>query len=181
MRSVAACRQVARALGGTGIGIIIGFLKGTVTTDRDGARRRFAESLADLVPEAAAHGVPLVVEATNRYESAVANALADTAALLPEGDARGRWAQLLPDTFHMNIEESDMPGALERHAALFTSVHLSDNNRLFPGRGAIDFGRVIGTLRRIGWQGYLAIEGNVTGPLAEDARAAAEALAPHLA
>jgi len=179
-RSVDACREVVRALGGTGIGIIIGFLKGGLTTDHDEARRRFAQSLADLVPDAAAHGVPLVVEATNRYESSVANALDDTVALLPEGDARGRWAQILPDTFHMNIEESDMAGALERHATLFSSVHLSDNNRLFPGRGAIDFGRVIGTLRRIGWQGYLAIEGNVTGALAVDARATVEALAPHL-
>ena len=180
LRSVAACRQVARALGGTGIGIIIGFLKGPTSADRDGARRRFAESLADLVPDAAAYGVPLVVEATNRYESSVANALDDAAALLPATDARGRWAQLLPDTFHMNIEEADPTGALERHAALYSSVHLSDNNRLFPGRGAIDFARIIGTLRRIGWKGFLAIEGNVTGGLAADARAAVDALAPHL-
>jgi sugar phosphate isomerase/epimerase len=64
---------------------------------------------------------------------------------------------------------------------LFTSVHLSDNNRLFPGRGAMDFGGVIGTLRRIDWQGYLAIEGNVTGALAEDTMAAVDALAPYLA
>ncbi len=180
LRSVAACRQVVRALGGTGIGIIIGFLKGPVATDRDGARHRFAQSLADLVPDAVAHGVPLVVEATNRYESSVANALDDTAALLPDTGARGRWAQILPDTFHMNIEEADMAGALARHAALFSSVHLSDNNRLFPGRGAIDFGRVVGTLRRIGWKGFLAIEGNVTDGLAADVRAAIEALTPHL-
>jgi D-psicose/D-tagatose/L-ribulose 3-epimerase len=180
LHSVAACRQVVRALGGTGIGIIIGFLKGPVATDRDGARRRFAGSLAELVPDAAAHGVPLVVEATNRYESSVANALDDTAALLPDGDARGRWAQILPDTFHMNIEEADMAGALARHAGRFSSVHLSDNNRLFPGRGAIDFGRVIGTLRRIGWKGFLAMEGNVAEDLAADTRASVEALAPHL-
>jgi sugar phosphate isomerase/epimerase len=135
----------------------------------------------ELVPDAAAHGVPLVVEATNRYQSTVANALDDTAALLPAADARGRWAQILPDTFHMNIEEADMAGALARHAGLFSSVHLSDNNRLFPGRGAIDFGRVIGTLRRIGWKGFLAMEGNVAEGLAADTRAAVEALAPHLA
>jgi len=133
------------------------------------------------VPDATAHGVKLVLEATNRYESSVANALDDTAALLPAGDARGRWAEILPDTFHMNIEESDMTGALVRHAALFSSVHLSDNNRLYPGRGAIDFGKVIGTLRRIGWKGFLAIEGNLVESLAVDTRAAVEALAPHLA
>ncbi len=180
LRSVAACRQLMRSLGGTGIGIIIGFLKGPVASDRDGARRRFAGSLADLAPDAVAHGAPLVVEATNRYESSVANALDDTVALLPDPGARGRGVEILPDTFHMNIEEADMAGALVRHAGRFSSVHLSDNNRLFPGRGSIDFGRVIGTLRRIGWKGFLAIEGNVTESLAADARAAVEALAPHL-
>jgi sugar phosphate isomerase/epimerase len=181
LRSVAACRQMVRSLGGTRIGIILGFFKGPVSADRDGARSRFAQSLADLVPDAAAAGIPLVGEATNRYESSVANALDDTAVLLPRSDARGRWAQILPDTFHMNIEERDMPSALERHAALFSSIHLSDNNRLFPGRGAIPFGPIIGTLRRIGWKGFLAIEGNTVDGLVPDARAAVEALAPHLA
>jgi len=179
-RSVDACRQVARSLGGTGIGIIVGFLKGGVATDRDGARRRFAQSVAELVPDMAAHAVPLVVEATNRYESSVANSLDDAAALLPEGPARGRWAQILPDTFHMNIEERDQLGALERHARLFSSIHLSDNNRFFPGRGAIAFAPIIAALRRIGWTGFLAIEGNIADGLLADARAAIEALTPHL-
>jgi len=180
LRSIDACRQVARSLGGTGSGSIIGFLTGGGATDRDGARRRVAQSSADLVPDAAAHAVPLVVEATNRYESSVANALDDTAALLPEGAARGRWAQILPDTFHMNIEERDPLGALERHARLFSSIHLSDNNRFFPGRGAISFAPIIATLRRIGWKGFLAIEGATVDGLLADARAAVDALAPHL-
>jgi D-psicose/D-tagatose/L-ribulose 3-epimerase len=180
LRSIAAGRQMLRALAGTRIGIIVGFLKGPVSTDREGSRRRFAQSIADLAPDAAAHGVPLVVEATNRYESSVANSLDDAVALLPASQARGRWVQILPDTFHMNIEERDTPGALVQHAALFSSLHLSDNNRLFPGRGAISFGPIIGTLRRIGWKGFLAIEGNTVEGLLADARAAVEALATHL-
>jgi sugar phosphate isomerase/epimerase len=180
-RSVDACRRMIWHLAGTGAGLIIGFLKGPAAADRTAARARFAASIAELAADAADGGVPLVVEATNRYESAVANALDDTAALLPPGDARGRWVQVLPDTFHMNIEEADAPAALAKHAALYASVHLSDNNRLFPGRGAIDFGRVIGTLRGIGWRGWLAIEGTVTGDLVADTRAAVGALAPHLA
>ncbi len=179
-RSVAACRRMVHALAGTGIGIILGFFKGPVAADRDGARSRFALSLAELVPDAAEDRVPLVVEATNRYESSVANSLDDTAALLPASHTRGGWVQILPDTFHMNIEERDTPGALVRHAALFSSIHLSDNNRLFPGFGAISFGSIIGTLRRIGWKGFLAIEGNTVDGLLADARAAVKALTPYL-
>lgn len=178
-RSVQACRKMAQALDGTGIGIIIGFLKGGPAADREAARSFFARSLAKLVPDAERHGVPLVVEATNRYESAVANSLDDAASLLPDSPkVRGRWAQILPDTFHMNIEESDMGGALRRHAALYSSVHLSDNNRFFPGRGAIAFGPIVELLRGIGWKGFFAIEGNVKESLLADARASVEFLAP---
>jgi 5-keto-L-gluconate epimerase len=180
-RSVAACRMMVAALAGTGVGIIFGFMKGAAVADREGARSRFSRSLAELAPEAERHEVPLVVEATNRYESSVANSLDDAAALLPDSAARGRWVQILPDTFHMNIEERDALGALARHAQSFSSIHLSDNNRLFPGRGAISFGPIVGHLRRIGWKGFCAIEGNTVDGLLADARAAVEALAPHFA
>jgi D-psicose/D-tagatose/L-ribulose 3-epimerase len=180
-KSVLACRRIVGILGGTGIGIIIGFLKGPVAADRDGAREKFARSLAELAPDAAEHGIPLVVEATNRYESSAANSLDDAVSLLPPlPQLRGRWIQILPDTFHMNIEESDMQDALRRHAALFSSVHLSDNNRFFPGRGAIAFGPIVGLLRRIGWKGFLAFEGNAKEGLVADTRAAVEVLAPFL-
>jgi D-psicose/D-tagatose/L-ribulose 3-epimerase len=180
-RSVAACRGMVAALAGTGVGIILGFMKGPAVPDREGARSRFSRSLAAIAPDAARHEVPLVVEATNRYESSVANSLDDAAALLPASAAQGRWLQILPDTFHMNIEERDGLGALARHARLFSSIHLSDNNRLFPGRGAIAFGPVIAHLRRIGWNGFCASEGHTVDGLLADARAAVEALAPHLA
>jgi sugar phosphate isomerase/epimerase len=37
-------------------------------------------------------------------------------------------------------------------------VHLGDNNRLPPGEGMIDFGRVVGILRGIGYAGFLSAE-----------------------
>jgi len=180
-RSVLTCRRMVQALRGTGIGIIIGFLKGPTASDREAARGRFARSLAELAPDAADMKIPLVVEATNRYESAVANSLDDAVSLLPPSPAiKGRWVQILPDTFHMNIEESDMAAPLRRHAALYSSVHLSDNNRFFPGYGAIPFSTVIDTLNGIGWKGFFAIEGNIKEGLVADAREAVGVLAPLL-
>jgi sugar phosphate isomerase/epimerase len=163
---------------GTRTGVILGFLKGGVAPDAAQARERFAASLRQIIPHAEQMSVAVLVEATNRYESSVANSLADTEQLL-SGFGSGS-AQMLPDTFHMNIEESDMLESLRAHRDRFSSLHLSDNNRFFPGFGAIDFGRLIGFLKSIGYQGRLAIEGNVRDSVESDLRASVELLTPFL-
>jgi D-psicose/D-tagatose/L-ribulose 3-epimerase len=158
------------------VGLIIGFLKGGVAPDPLPARARFRRSLEEIIPHAERKSVPVLVEATNRYESSVANSLVDTAALL-----RGfppAWAQMLPDTFHMNIEEADMEEALRGANGLFTSLHLSENNRFLPGFGAIDFEELFGFLEGIGYKGRLAMEGNIRGTVEADLRAAVARVGP---
>jgi sugar phosphate isomerase/epimerase len=71
--------------------------------------------------------------------------------------------------------------SLTRHRARFISLHLSDNNRRFPGFGSIDFRRVIQQLRDIGYTGRLAIEGNPGGDVVKDVRQSMLRLAPLLA
>jgi len=80
----------------------------------------------------------------------------------------------------MNIEEANLEQALTAHRDCFSSFHLSDNTRHFPGLGAIDFSRVLEMLERIGYQGKLAIEGNVRRSFVEDAELSMQLLAPLL-
>ena len=108
----------------------------------------------------------------------MANTVEEAAGFLRDYSAR--CAQILPDTFHMNIEEADMFESLRRHRDRFTSLHLSDNNRLFPGFGAIDFERIIRFLKEIDYRGRLAIEGNVRKDIECDLRTSATLLAPLL-
>ncbi len=177
-RSVARCREMIDWVAGSEAGVIVGFLKGGPAADVDEARRRFSRSIAEIIPHAEARSVAVLIEATNRYESAIANTLAQAAGFL-DGYGAGS-AQILPDTFHMNIEESDMYGALRAHLDRVSSIHLSDNNRLFPGFGAIDFGRFAGFLEAEGYRGRLAIEGNVRTDTQNDIRASMGRLAPLL-
>ena len=90
------------------------------------------------------------------------------------------WLRILPDTFHMNIEEQSTPGSLARFAGLYESVHISDNNRLFPGLGGIDFGGILRFLRDAAYQGGIAIEGNIRDSFEEDLRASMSLLSPTL-
>ena len=178
-RAVAKCCEMIEWIRHPGTGVIIGRLKGGPAADVAAARRQFARSLAEILPVAEAQKVLVLVEATNRRETAVANTVDEAARLL---GARGfHCAAVLPDTYHMNLEESDMLDTLRRHAAHLTSLHLSDDNRCFPGLGSIDFARIILILREAGFAGRVAIEGNVRRDLKADLEATTNYLTPLLA
>jgi sugar phosphate isomerase/epimerase len=80
----------------------------------------------------------------------------------------------------MNIEEVNMEAAMVRHRDHFVNFHLSENNRFFPGYGALDFKKIIGVLDAIGYRGKLAIEGNLKHGFAADVKKAMEFLGPVL-
>jgi sugar phosphate isomerase/epimerase len=162
-----------------GAGVIAGYLKGAPNENDPEARDRLAASVLELAPVAERLQTPLLIEAVNRYESPVGHSLADTWDIA--GRAKSPYVWILPDTFHMNIEEVSMRGAIAAHRTCFGSFHLSDNTRHFPGLGALDFGAIIGMLDEIGYQGKLAIEGNIRTSFVADVEATMRCLAPHLA
>ena len=109
--------------------------------------------LADYAKE---RKVKIVVEAINRYEVDTLNTLEETLEFLEllKRDNVG----ILADTFHMNIEEPVMEESLKKVGKKLFHVHIADSNRWAPGRGHIDFGSIIETLREIGYDGYLSAE-----------------------
>jgi sugar phosphate isomerase/epimerase len=162
-----------------GAGVIAGYLKGTPQDNGPGARERLAAAALELAPVADRLKTPLLIEAVNRYESPVGHSLADAWDIARR--AGSPFVQILPDTFHMNIEEVNMKQALISHRACFSSLHLSDNTRHFPGFGALDFAAIIGMLDEMGYRGKLAIEGNVRTSFVADVEVAMQRLGPLLA
>jgi D-psicose/D-tagatose/L-ribulose 3-epimerase len=154
-----------------GAGLIIGYLKGSASADKGRAENSFKRSLDEIIPHAEKRRVHTLIEATNRYESSVANSLAEAVALISAYSSS--FLHILPDTFHMNIEESSPLEALKRFLPHILSIHLSDNNRFFPGFGAIDFRELFALLARIGFSGGIAVEGNVRDDIVSDIVASA--------
>lgn len=159
-------------------GIIAGFLKGTLGENTQAHQEAIKRSIAEVSEEAARLKTPFLVEAINRFESPLGNSLEDTWSLV-EGANKG-YTYILPDTWHMNIEESNMESAIISHREHFISFHLSENNRYFPGYGALNFKHIIGILDACGYKGKLSIEGNLKKGFAEDVRVAMETLTPVL-
>jgi len=169
----------ARELGG---GVVAGYLKAAAGENSPAHREKLKESIAEIAPEAQRLETPFVVEAINRFESPLGNGLDDTWDLVREQaqDRGNPWVHILPDTWHMNIEESNMEAAMIRHRGRFIGFHLSDNNRFLPGFGALDFKRIVGVLDALGYTGRVALEANIKTSFAEDVRKSMGYLAPIL-
>lgn len=137
---------------------IIGSMQGRWdgTVSREQALVYLGEALNDLGEHAARHGVPLLYEPLNRYETNLFNRLADTAAWLR--GLRSQNVRILADLFHMNIEEADSSSALREAAGFVGHVHFADSNRRAIGMGQTGVAPIIEALREIRYDGYLSAE-----------------------
>lgn len=117
---------------------------------------RAVESVREAARYAQEKGITLAVEPINRFESFLVNSAAQglqfiRAVALPN-------VKLHLDTFHMNIEDADPVGAVERAGTDLVSMHLSDSNRRAVGCGHFDFGRLLRALKNTGFKGPLILE-----------------------
>jgi sugar phosphate isomerase/epimerase len=129
---------------------------GETGVDREAARGYLVEALESLARVAAGHGVSLIYEPLNRYETNMANTIADGVALVESLEATN--VVLLADLFHMNIEESNIAGALRAGGRHIGHVHFVDSNRRPPGCGHIDYAPIVDSLRQIGYAGFGSAE-----------------------
>ncbi len=136
----------------------IGRARGFVGEDegKEDAEERFVEVARRIAAYAAPKGVTLILEPVNRYEINFVNSVGEAAELLEKVGAPN--LGLMPDLFHMNIEDPSVAGELERHAERIKYVHFADSNRLAPGEGHTDFDAVFAALRRAGWDGWISVE-----------------------
>jgi len=138
--------------------VIIGSMQGRWGDglDKATALEYLTQALNSLGDHARRHGVPLVYEPLNRYETNLVNTAEEGVRLL-ESLATSN-VVLLADLFHMNIEETDLAAALRTGGCHIGHVHFVDSNRRPAGRGHLDFGPIVAALRDIGYQGYLSAE-----------------------
>ena len=173
-KAVQKIKEMTDVIASSDIGIIVGFFKGSKSDEPDKAKTQFKRSLDELAPYVIRRQIPLIIEATNRYESSIANSLEEASDWVKEYNSK--YLQILPDTYHMNIEESNLYDAFDSYSKYYTSIHLSDNNRFFPGFGAIDFSSILTHLKKSGFMGRLAIEGNIKNDFNSDIRKSVEYL-----
>jgi D-psicose/D-tagatose/L-ribulose 3-epimerase len=113
------------------------------------------EGLREIYPHAESAGVRMALEPLNRFETNFLNR-ADQAMLLAE--EVGPNCGVCIDAFHLNIEEADMFKAIRSTKGRLVDFHVADNNRMACGMGALDWPRIVSTLKEIGYDGALTVE-----------------------
>lgn len=66
--------------------------------------------------------------------------------------------RLMMDTFQMNLEERDLIKAIKDYSEWNIHVHLSDNNRQYPGQCALDFEKILKAFHEKGYDGAFSTE-----------------------
>lgn len=170
-RAVEGCRKNIDYAAAMGCGVIIGFLKGGPGGNREHAEQNFLESMLELKPYIEEKQVLVLIEATNHKEASIIRTLEEGARIIDRLDSP--WIRLLADTYHMNIEEPSLLDSLSEYMDYYPHLHISDNNRAYPGLGSLDFSAIYWKLMELGYQGTLAVEGNVQKDILADTQACA--------
>lgn len=139
----------------------LGFLTGAAPTP--GEMGTVASVLRDAADHAHQRGIRLGIEVINRYETHLVNSAAQAATLLDRVDRPGTVFGHL-DTFHMNLEEPDVAGAVHLLGDRLGYVHLAESNRGAIGSGLFPFREFFEALQDIEYSGPAVIEAFMNAP-----------------
>ncbi|MDP6444378.1 MAG: sugar phosphate isomerase/epimerase family protein [Pirellulaceae bacterium] len=114
------------------------------------------DSMRPVAEHAGQCGVVLGVECLNRFETYLLNTHADSARFCREVDHPN--CRMMYDTFHANIEEKSIAGAIRGCAEMLCHVHISENDRSTPGQGNVRWAENFDTLKEVGYDGWMMIE-----------------------
>lgn len=124
--------------------------------ERTAAYEELRGNLAPVVDHARATGVRIGVEPLNRYETSLINTVAQGLEALDGLDPQTIGLAL--DTYHQNIEERSLPGAVQQAAGRIVHVQVCANDRGTPGADPLDWPGFLAALTAHGYQGPLCIE-----------------------
>lgn len=128
-----------------------------VETDKEAAWERSIPMLRELGTVADTLGIECALEVLNRNETYI---LTDCEEAITYCKEIGRKSiVILLDTYHMNIEEDDMCGAIRRAGGMLGHFHVGEANRKLPGMNeTIDWASVGRALRDINYQKGVVME-----------------------
>nr|WP_156607181.1 sugar phosphate isomerase/epimerase family protein [Auraticoccus cholistanensis] len=119
-------------------------------------RANVVASLRELAREAEGLGMTLGLEICNRYETNVVNTARDALRLADDVGADNLVIHL--DTYHMNIEETDLVTPVLEVGDRLGYVHVGENHRGYLGSGHVDLAGFFRALATTGYSGAITFE-----------------------
>ena len=124
--------------------------------DKPGDWKRAAANIREVAKHAEQRGIVLGMEVLNRYEGYLINTCSECLEFI--ADVNMPNVQVMLDTFHMNIEESNMCDAIRLAGNKLAHLHLGEQNRMVPGRGSLPWNEIAAALHDIGYDKAVVME-----------------------
>ena len=162
--------EQAEALGAL---VVVGLMQGLRADEPDEAiaHDRIAAALGRVAGEAERRGVSIAIEPVNHLQVGFNHSAAEAEALA--GRVGSPVLGIMLDTFHMNIEERSIEGAIRRHGPRARHFHLCETDGGPFGGGGLDFARVLSALAGAGYDRWVSVKVYRKADWEEAARASA--------
>ena len=138
--------------------VVVGLMQGLRTDEPDGemANDRIAGALGQVCAAAAESKVELALEPVNHLQVGFNHTVAEAISMANRVGSPSMGYML--DTFHMNIEEPSIDGAIRVHSASARHVHLCETNGGRFGGGGLDFRRILSALEEVGYDRFVSLK-----------------------
>jgi D-psicose/D-tagatose/L-ribulose 3-epimerase len=137
-------------------GVLYGSMRKHMAPASATGRANSVDAIRSLASRASSLGVRLSLEIVNRYESNLINTGRQALEYLKEVDRPDVSVHL--DTYHMNIEESDLFQPILDAGDRLGYLHIGESHRGYLGTGSVDFGSAFRALDRINYDGPIVFE-----------------------
>lgn len=124
--------------------------------DKIGDWERSVESVREIARVAEDCGVNYCLEVLNRFENYLINTAKEGVDFVKQVDHPS--VKVMLDTFHMNIEEDGIGGAIRTAGAYLGHLHTGECNRRVPGKGRVPWNEIGEALHDIGYHGGIVME-----------------------
>lgn len=142
-----------------GAAVIVGGIRGKIvrTEFYDDYIKLGDEALKKCINYAIKKNVTILLEPVNRYETNIFNTIESVYTFIKKNHYENS-VKILPDAYHMNIEEKNPTESLKKYIDYIGAFHCSDNNRLAPGLGHIDFNSLLSVIKENSEISYIGVE-----------------------
>ena len=101
-------------------------------------------------------GIDLCQEVLNRFETYIMTNAAEGVEYCKRVDSPR--CKVLLDTFHMNIEEDNIPAAIRLTGDYLGHLHVGEANRKLPGQGSLDWKAIAAAVHDVHYDGNVVME-----------------------